>query len=271
MNFKHLKGIVFDWAGTMVDHGSLAPAVVFQRVFEQKGVEISIDEARGPMGMAKREHIEAVASSPRVSEAWKAKFGSPCDQATIDEMYAEFIPAQKSVLSEYCTLIAGAADVAAECRSAGLKIGSSTGYTHELMDIVSPLAAEQGYAPDLVLCAEDTPRGRPAPFLIFEFAKRLDVYPMWHVVKVDDTTVGIEAGRNAGCWTIGISKTGNLVGMTAEEFDCLDSAEQERVCQVADEKLHAAGAHFTARSVADILPQLAEIDQRIDAGESPVG
>ena len=53
-----LKAAVFDWAGTVIDHGSLAPMGVFVKTFAGFGVAITIAEARGPMGMAKRDHIK---------------------------------------------------------------------------------------------------------------------------------------------------------------------------------------------------------------------
>ena len=67
-SLKHLKAIVFDWAGTMIDHGSRAPAIVFQEIFRQRGIEITIDQAREPMGMAKREHILAITQMPDIQK-----------------------------------------------------------------------------------------------------------------------------------------------------------------------------------------------------------
>ncbi|MCA9226153.1 MAG: phosphonoacetaldehyde hydrolase, partial [Planctomycetales bacterium] len=158
----------------------------------------------------------------------------------------------------------------AECRHRGLKIGSSTGYTRELMEIVGDAARQQGYQPDCVLCAEDSPRGRPAPYLIYEAAKRLDVFPLWAIVKVDDTPVGIEAGRNAGCWTVGVTLTGNGVGLSVDEVAGLSADERKRVCAEAGDKLKQAGAHYLVESVADLLPVLVEIDNRMLQGEVPI-
>lgn len=267
---KYLKAIVFDWAGTTIDFGSRAPALVFQRVFREQGIEVTIDQAREPMGMAKREHIAAVAAMPAVAQAWSAKFGRACDDSDIDRMYAEFLPLQKHVLVDYSELIPGAADAVRACREMGLAIGSSTGYTRELMEVVSPEAKKQGYVPDIVLCSEDAPRGRPAPFLIYEAAKRLNVFPTWHMVKVDDTTVGIEAGRNAGCWTIGVTRSGNLVGRSEAELNTLDAAEQQALCDAAAAKLNAAGAHFTVESVIEVPALVQEIDHLIAAGKLPI-
>ncbi len=68
-----IRAVIFDWAGTMVDYGSRAPAIVFQEIFKQEGVEISPGQAREPMGMAKREHIAAITNMPDVAERWRAE------------------------------------------------------------------------------------------------------------------------------------------------------------------------------------------------------
>src|SRR5262249_49603727 len=135
-------------------------------------------------------------------------------------------------------------------------------YTRGLMEVVAPAAAHQGYAPDCIICAEDAPRGRPAPYLLYEAAKRLDVYPLSSLVAVDDTPVGIEAGRNAGCWTIGITRTGNYLGLSLEEVTLLPAAEKHALCAAADEQLRAAGAHLTIESVAEIVAAVHELDER---------
>ncbi len=267
---RYLQAIVFDWAGTMVDHGSRAPAIVFQKVFQARGIEISEAQAREPMGMAKRDHIAAIAAMPNVAQSWQSIFGRPCDEDDIDLMYSDFLPLQKKTLGQHCDLIDGAADVADHCRNLGLKIGSSTGYTRELMEVVSEAAQQQGYQPDCVLCAEDAPRGRPAPYLLFEASKRLDVYPMWTIVKVDDTAVGIEAGRSAGCWTVGITRTGNGVGLSVDQVKTLPAEQIEQLCNDAAKKLTDAGAHFIIESVADLPTVIQQIEQRSAQGELPI-
>lgn len=264
--FQNLKAVVFDWAGTMIDHGCMAPAFVFREIFQQRGIEISTSQAREPMGMAKRAHIAAVAGMPEVAAAWQAKYGRSCSEEDVDAMYADFLPMQKQVLKDHCQLILGAAEIAKFSRDRGLKIGSSTGYTRELMEVVTAEAAKQGYEPDCVLCAEDAPKGRPAPYLLHEAAKRMDVYPMWHIVKVDDTPVGIEAGRNAGCWTVGITRTGNGVGLSEDQLAPLSNDEIQNLCSKAATPLQNAGAHYIIETVADLEPILFEIDSLISEG-----
>ena len=265
-----IQAVVFDWAGTTIDYGSRAPAIVFQQVFRERGIKITVDQARGPMGMAKRAHIASIAALPEISQEWTAQHGSPPTDADIDAMYDEFLPLQKSVLKEHCQLIPGVTETIEHCRSRGLRIGSSTGYTRELMEVVSAAAKERGYEPDCVLCAEDAPAGRPAPYLLFESAIRLGVFPMWSFIKVDDTTVGIEAGINAGCWTVGVTLSGNLTGLSEAEVADLTASEKQQYCDRAEEKLRAAGAHYVMESVADFPQVLEQIVQRAANGERPV-
>jgi phosphonoacetaldehyde hydrolase len=266
----HLRGVIFDWAGTTVDHGSRAPVLALVELFRRHDVHVELAAAREPMGMAKRDHIRALAGLPAVAAAWKARHGKPCDEAEVDALYTEFQPLQDRVLRDHGDVIAGVPQMVAECRTMGLKIGSTTGYTRALMEIVSAAARPLGYVPDCIVGADDTRRGRPAPFLLFEAAHRLDVYPMAAVVAVDDTPVGIEAGRNAGSWNIGVTRTGNLVGLSAAEV-AANPAETSRLCAVAADRLRKAGAHYIVESSADIVPILREIDARLGRGELPTG
>ena len=267
--FEHLKAVVFDWAGTVVDHGCMAPAIVFQEVFARRDVTVTVAQAREPMGMAKREHILAVSRNPEVADLWQQAHGRACTENDIDEMYADFIPLQMEVLKDHSTLIEGAVETASECRARGLKLGSTTGYTRSLMEVVCPRAAEQGFAPDSVLCADDTPAGRPAPWLLFRTAELLDVYPMEAIVKVDDTPVGIEAGRNAGCWTVGISTTGNGVGLSRSDLNRLSSNDLHERRTEAANRLLDAGAHTVLESVADLVPYLEQVEASLAQGKSP--
>ncbi|MEZ6144922.1 MAG: phosphonoacetaldehyde hydrolase [Planctomycetaceae bacterium] len=264
-----LQAVVFDWAGTTIDFGSLAPAGVFREIFQQEGVEITVAQAREPMGRAKREHIRAILDMPDVSTRWESIHGAQATEADIDRMYEHFLPLQLQVLSKHSTLIPGVVETVSDCRKRGMKIGSSTGYTHELMEVVLPLAKAQGYEPDCVLCAGDTPAGRPKPWMLFEAAKRMDVYPMDTVVKVDDTLVGIEAGHNAGCWTVAVTMSGNELGLTEAQLAelCVD----ERVARktAIEQKFASVRPHYFIESVADLPEVLENIEARLRAGESP--
>ena len=254
---SRFTAIILDWAGTTVDFGSRAPTQVFLEIFSKSGVPITEAEARGPMGKAKREHIASVLEMPRVRDAWyKAKGKLPTD-ADVGYLYESFLPLQKSVLSNFSDVIPGVADAIAWCKKQGMRIGSTTGYTRELMAVVAPIAESQGYKPEVIVCSDEVAAGRPAPWLNFRAAETLGVYPMDRILVVDDTPLGIHAGRNAGCITVGVTQTGNEMGLSQQEFECLNPKEKETRTHHVAEKFLQAGAHFLVKSVAD-LPTLVQ-------------
>jgi phosphonoacetaldehyde hydrolase len=264
-----IKAVIFDWAGTVIDYGSLAPMGAFVETFGEFGVSISIDEARGPMGMAKRPHIVALMALPRVAEAWTKRHRHAPRDADIDAVYAAFVPKNIAVAARYATLIPGAADIVAELRSKGIKIGSSTGYTREIMAEILPVAASQGFKPDGLVCTGDTPDGRPTPFMLYKALLDLEVWPAWNVIKVDDTEVGIAEGVNGGAWTVGVSVSGNCFGLSREDAAALAPAEFQERRAAAVKKLEDAGAHYAIDSVADLMPIVQKIEERLARGERP--
>lgn len=251
-----LKAVLLDWAGTTVDYGSRAPTEVFIEIFRRRDILITAAEAREPMGRAKRDHIATVAAMPRVNQLWQQRYGRAPTDADIDAIYNDFLPLQKETLARMGSdVIPGVPEAVAELRKMGLKIGSSTGYTRALMEVVAPRAAQGGYAPDVILCADDVPAGRPAPWLNFLACQQLGVYPPASVVVVDDTPVGIQAGLNAGMITVAITQTGNSLGLSEAEVAQLSATERQlRVDKIAAE-FRQLGAHFTLPSAAD-LPRL---------------
>jgi phosphonoacetaldehyde hydrolase len=266
---ERVKAVIFDWAGTVVDYGSLAPMGAFIETFAEFGVTISIEEARGPMGMAKRPHIAAIMAAPRVAQAWTKRHGHAPTEADIDAVYAAFVPKNVAVAARYATLIPGAAEVVAELRSQEVRIGSTTGYTREIMAEILPVAAAQGFKPDSLVCTGDTPDGRPTPFMLYKTLLDLEVWPAWRVIKVDDTEVGIAEGLNGGAWTVGVSVSGNCFGMSHEDAAALAPADFHERRKAATKRLEVAGAHYVIDSVADLMPVVLKIEARLAQGERP--
>ncbi|QDV73921.1 phosphonoacetaldehyde hydrolase [Botrimarina mediterranea] len=264
-----LQAVVVDWAGTIVDHGSRAPVEAFREVFRRRGVEITVAEAREPMGMEKRDHIVALLSNPRIGAAWRAVYGGDASDCEIDSLYHDFLPLQSELLTHHADVIPGALEALAECRRLAMRIGSSSGYAAPLMETLVPLAEQNGVKVDAVVSASEVPKGRPAPWMILENMKRLGVYPPASVVVVDDTTVGVEAGVNAGAWSIGVIETGNALGLGVEELAELDLGERERRSSAGRAAMLAAGAHYAINSIADLPKTLAVIAERLAAGERP--
>ncbi|MBN1912144.1 MAG: phosphonoacetaldehyde hydrolase [Pirellulales bacterium] len=264
-----VKAVVFDWAGTTVDHGSIAPMRAFIELFRRHGIEIGMAEARQPMGMQKRDHIKAIVEMPSVAQRWQQTHGVPAGETAIDAMYDDFVPLQIECVARYADPIPGVCDVVAKMRAQGILIGSNTGYNKQIMDVLAPAAGRAGYLPDCIVTSDDVAVHRPAPWMALECARRLGVYPMSAIIKVDDTVPGIEEGLNAGMWTVGVSETGNEVGLSLDELNALEPARREHLRQTATQRLAQAGAHYIIDSVADLMPCLDDIHRRLAQGESP--
>jgi len=264
-----LNALILDWAGTVVDHGSRAPMGAFVRAFAEFGVTISIEDARGPMGMAKRDHIATLMALPEVSAAWRAAQGSPADAAAIDRLLAVFEPMNIAAIRDHADIIPGALEAIAWARGRGMKIGSTTGYTRPIMAALMPLAAAAGYAPDCVVCAGDLAEGRPSPLMMWHAMAALGVWPAHTVVKVDDTPPGIGEGVSAGTWTIGLALTGNICGLSASELAVLPEPDKALVRARAGAEMRAAGADMVIDSIAVLPEALREIEARLARGERP--
>src|SRR5262245_24716482 len=264
-----LKAVLLDWAGTTMDYGCKAPAVVFQEVYKRQGVEITMEEAREPMGAHKRVHIRQISKNENVAKRWQQKHGRKPTEADVDAMFTDFIPLQLACLGDYAELIPGTLEAVEDVRARGVQIGASTGYTEEMMDLSQSEAKKRGYQPDATVCATQVPAGRPHPFMCLQNAILLQTYPLESFVKVGDTLPDIEEGLNAGMWTIGLAKTGNEMGLTEQQIKDLDPEVRDARLARAYKRMYQTGAHFVVDGIADVLPVLDEINKRLAAGERP--
>ena len=266
---QKIKAVILDWAGTVVDHGSRAPMGAFVKAFAHFGVTITIADARGPMGMAKRDHIRMVGSASAVAAAWRARHGQDFDDAAIDAIFEVFEPMNVAAVEAHAALIPGALAALEWCAARGIRIGSTTGYTRPIMERLMPLAAVQGFVPEVTICAGDLAAGRPAPLQIWSALAQMGIWPASSVIKLDDTAPGIGEARAAGCWAVGAALTGNNPGLSAEELARLSPDQRAELRRASSEPLLRAGAHLVIDSIAE-LPWLVEhIEARLEAGKKP--
>lgn len=245
-----IRGVLFDWAGTTIDHGSLAPVAVVREVFREVGIEVTEAEARQPMGKAKIDHLREVITMPRIAKLWRDAHGSEADDQTVQKIYHRFLVVQKAVLSKHVDLIPGLLEFVAFLRASGIRIGSTTGYTRELMDVVIPIAASAGYQPDATVCSDEVAAGRPAPWSNFRAAELIGIYPMNQIVIVDDSIAGIQAGKHAGCFSVAVTTTGNPLGKSLSELSVMPEEEIGQLHARAEAEFYEAGADLVVESVS---------------------
>ncbi len=266
-----VQAVVLDWSGTTADAYVIAPAVVFVEVFKNQGVEISMTEARGPMGLRKDLHIKALTEVPEIRERWKGVHGAYPTQADVDRMFEDFVPLQLDCLRKYTTLLPGVAETIQGLQKQGIKVGSSTGFTRPMVDILEEDAAKQGYVPDASVAGDEVEHGaRPKPFMVYKNLDMMDVHPIQSVVKVDDTVSGIGEALEAGCWGVGVARYSNYMDInTLEEENELSAEEIERRVDKTKEILQKAGAHYVIDSLVDLPAVIDDVNARLARGEKP--
>jgi phosphonoacetaldehyde hydrolase len=241
-----IPAVILDWAGTTVDQGCMAPVLALQSVLARHSIRTSAEELRVGMGLPKRDHLRSVLSHHGLIEM-------------TDALYPELERELMVQIAARTELISGVASVTAWLRAEGVLIGTTTGYSRAMIELIAAAAARQGYRPDAIITPEDVSAGRPSPLMIYANALRLGVWPLGRLVKVGDTPSDITEGRNAGVWTIGVALTGNSLGLTEPEIQRLPSGDRSACFSAARSALLAAGAH----DVIDVLPELPEALARI--------
>lgn len=245
MTESPVRAVIFDWAGTVVDHGSRAPVIAFTELFRREGISLNETEARGPMGTPKKDHIRSLLNLPSIAEQWRKLHLTDPAPADVDQLYEKFIPLQTEIIGQHMDVIPGTAEVLAALRERGIRIGSTTGYSRAMMRDLIPAAARGGFDPDCVVCADEVSQGRPAPWMALHAAMQLGAYPVFACVKVGDTVADVAEGRNAGMWTVAVTETGGE----------------------SDARLKAARANYVIGSVAALMPTIDAISWRLLNGE----
>jgi len=269
-----LKAAILDWSGTTADAHVLAPAIVFKDVFKKHNVPITMKEARLPMGLRKDLHIQQILENPDVKKRWTAIKGGEPTASDVDNLFSDFVPMQLKCLHQYTTLLPGTVSTVNTLRNKyNMKIGSTTGFTKVMVDILLEDAENQGYKPDFSVAGDEVENNmgfRPAPFMIYKNLVNLGVYPISSVLKVDDTVSGVGEGRNAGCWTVGICGLSNYTDIDSlKEWGNMSDHERKERVDISREKLLTSEAHYVIDSIKNLPDVVANINQRLSLGEKP--
>lgn len=266
-----IKALVLDWSGTLADAYVIAPAVVFVEVFANQGVEISMEEARGPMGLRKDLHIKALCEQPEIAERWKSVKGRYPGPSDVEAMFADFVPAQLNCLRNYTTLLPGVKDTLNQLQRQGLRIGVSTGFVRSMVDVLLQDSIRQGFTPDATVAGDEVENGaRPNPHMVYRNLDLMNISDIRSVVKCDDTVSGIGEALNAGCWGVGLVRYSNYLNINSlEEAAAMPETELARRMAKTRAILQQAGAHYVIDSLVEIPAVIADINQRLARGEKP--
>ena len=251
-----IEAVILDWAGTLVDYGCMAALETYKELFKEYGIKLSTAEARKGMGLDKVDHIREMLENERVSQLWFKKYGMEPNEGDVRELNRKF---EKLIITKFETYSQPKEYVVAalaQLREQGLRIGTTTSYTHEMMDVLVKLAAKKKLEVDLVINSEDVKgQGRPNPFMLFKNMEKLGICSVRSVVKVGDTVNDILEGVNAGVYSVGVIDGSSEMGLSYEEFEELSEEEKEERRRVVRDRFKKAGAYYTINNLKS-LPYL---------------
>ena len=257
MNTK-IEAVILDWAGTTIDFGCFAPVQAFIHAFEKFGITPTVWEVRKPMGMLKRDHIKTMLNMNRIHQEWVHIHGADFTEEDIDRVYEASEAGILRILKDFAAPKPYVLDTIKTLRDSNIKIGSTTGYTDEMMAIVVPKAAENGYAPDCWFSPNATENfGRPYPYMIFKNLQALRVSSVKNVMKIGDTISDIKEGLAAGVITVGVIEGSSIMALTEEQYQALPYMEKEATCHSVEKQFKEAGADYVIRNFSE-LPALLE-------------
>ena len=261
--------VVFDWAGTLVDYGCLAPVRAFLQAFARSQIMLTMPQVRWSMGLHNYEHIVNLLEMPPVSSQFLKVHERPWTDMDAMRIYDDLGPLLIDACRQFSLLTPGVVEVAAELRQRGIKIGTTTDYARAIAEGVYDGAQLQGFEADANVAADDTLAGRPAPWMMFKLMADLDVYPPASVVKIGDTIPDVEEGLAAGCWSLGCTATGSEVGLALADWQGLPEGDRNAHLDRAARKLSGAGAHYCIPSLVELPRIIDRINQRLETGEKP--
>lgn len=261
---KHIRCVIFDWAGTTVDYGCFAPVAAFATCFKQTGCPVTTDEIRSHMGKTKIEEVRALFAIDHVRRDFAALHGHEPAEADIEACYDLFRQSLIASLADYAEPLPGLCDTIGQLRADGLRIGSTTGYTAEMMQVVLPAAERLGYRPDHCATADGLPGGRPRPYMIYRNLMALDIADRREAMKVGDTIADIREGCNAGVWSVGVVMGSNEMALTLDEAQSMPHDQLTRRMQAVRQRMYAAGADYVIDDIT-CLPALIDcVNQRMN-------
>lgn len=250
---RTIEAVIFDWAGTTVDFGCFAPVQAFIRAFEEFGITPTVEEVRKPMGMLKRDHIKTMMNMERIHEQWMKVHGTDFTEEDIDKVYEASEKGILKILKDFAEPKPYTLDTVKKLRERGIKIGSTTGYTDEMMEIVVPLAKEKGYEPDCWFSPNSvSDMGRPFPYMIFKNMEQLKVSSVRNVIKVGDTVSDIKEGLAAGVLTVGVIEGSSIMALSEAEYEKLHEDEKADICNHVKKVYEEAGADYVISNLSEL-------------------
>ena len=188
-----LELVIFDLAGTTVEDRGQVPEA-FTATLAEQGIQITPDQITSVRGLSKRQALyQLIPAGPERGRL-------------VEQTYASFrAHLAHKYECEGVLAIAGAESVFRSLRERDIRVAVNTGFDGEITELVLRTLGWAEGVVDAVVCGDDVPQGRPAPYLIFRAMEKTSAGSVHRVANIGDTVLDLQAGYNAGVrWNIGV-------------------------------------------------------------------
>jgi phosphonatase-like hydrolase len=186
--------VVFDLAGTTIDDRGMV-LECFVETVRAFDLSSTPEELNDLMGLNKREVLGMLAGRRYTP-------GSPEAELLAHKALAQFIERMSKAYDRHLAPIPGAEETFAFLRARDIKIATDTGFDTTISSLIMQRLKWPGRLIDMAITSSEVPRGRPAPYMIFQVMEQLGILDVHKVMKVGDSPADLEEGFNAGCGEI---------------------------------------------------------------------
>ena len=181
-----------DIAGTTVEEGGAVYRALHDAV-RRHGSAAEVADVAHWMGADKRTAIRSLLG-----------IGGTPDDGAVEEAFGDFERLLRAAYDETPPVaMPGVLDAFAALRAHGARIALTTGFSAEVTGLLlDRLGWREGETVDTVVCTDDVPAGRPAPYLVHRAMERTGIWRTADVLTVGDTVLDLEAGTNAGAGVV---------------------------------------------------------------------
>ena len=255
-----IKACIFDLGGTIVDRYSLTSLLSLKKLFINRGITLNNNLLLKGVGMNNQEHILNILNDKTILNKWLKRYNDYPDEYDVKVLLNE-------LKREQCSYSENIIDILPETRECidylgfnYIKTGCTTGFDKENIKVIQNKLELNDIYLDCFISSEGT---KPCPFMIQENMKRLEISNPTEVMKIDDSTVGIEEGKNAGCITVAVARWSihmNIMNISdAYEFD-------ETYPEIQEKLKHSRNVLRDSRAdyVIDTLDELPRVIESIN-------
>jgi len=205
-----IKLIVCDIAGTTVVDKDFV-SIAFVEAFLNDGIDLSVEEVKPIMGFKKTDAIEMVLKDKQVKY----------DEALISRINHnfEFIMVQFYATSKEIEPLPGVEEFFNFCIDRDIKVALNSGFPRKIVDVIlDRLGWSENGLVQFTITSDEVEAGRPSPYMINAIMEKFNIQDSAEVLKIGDTMVDIEEGRNASCGMVVGITTGSFTRAQLEKF-----------------------------------------------------